>query len=613
MPLFEAPALLLDLDAELPIDRESTQDDFPHAWVILGPCDCSSKGKSHGWRARRTPEGPVLDAPGTGASMLIAGSHLWRDYQLSTTVELSPETAMAEVLFRFGDARNHYSLGLWREGLILAKRTDDGLTALDAYALTLEPKRPYRIEIGVAADRILVELDGQTVFSLADTFRQSGAVGLRGNGPASFRALLVSTSREESQRLKLAHRTTRKTVRGARLPRPVQFHSVTAKVDFGLVDFLRGKEDGAMGLLNVHPARDGIARGVARHQPNGAVNWTVGTLDRQPSTDEPVACALFGSNADESSELALVVDDELLLVRLGDGSVKARRSLKGIFAGDSPKGRVHLGAVQDRAGERLVLCHGDAIAVLDSLLEDVFRVEKTTPGFACPASLKPSPLFLAGIRLMSSASDTAAAATDEIEGPQGPIEIAALHRLPGERKDWLLLGAHNGLHAIDPETCQTRSTRPCGHVTLFCGGAFRPSLGPMQFAAATAEGSLLLLDERLHPLQWIETGRLRALAPLNWTAGPSEALVIATHQRPAVALDDLGQELFFIDRPGQRFHQTIVADTTGDGCDDILLVAHDRIEIFGCSESDSQARITHRRRVCLPPVRPTCVLSTPRG
>ena len=611
MPLFDAPVILFELSREVETGRTLTEEDFPPGWAVLGECDCRGGRKKSGWVARGGSKGAALESPAQGSSTLLIGSRLWRDYRLSAVVRLEPQTVMAELLFRFGDSSGHYSLGIWKEGLVLAKRDAGRYAALDVLAQALEPLRPYRIDIDLVADRILVEMDGKTVFDTTDGFRQSGGAGVRSDGPASFSDLVVCAMHTEAQRLKLVSKEAKKTTRDVRAASPAQLMTVSGDVDFGFVAFVDMDADGSVEILNVHPGRAGAAAAAAVQRFDGKVVWQWGELRRRPHANLPPAFAVEDLDGNGRLEVVLAGSRELAVLAAADGALKCRRELKDIFAAEYLGGPLALAVLREGPRPKLILRCGESVAALDASLEVLFRLKEPAGGFAPAVSRGGPAVFVAGRSLVLAGPMGKEPKIWPLRDFEPPAQAALVFRPAAQRCDWLVIGSHGGLTLLNLADPKVFSALPYGHVIALAGGAFRAALGPLQFVAATAQGRLMILDERLNPLYAEEVGRVEALTPLNWTGHAEESILFATHARPAVVLDGFGRDLFFIDRPAKRYHQLAVADVIGDARDEIILVAHDRLEIFGHRGEGGPARPASRRRLIWPQARPCSILSVP--
>jgi len=609
LPLFDAPVILFELSHEVEAGRTLAEEDFPPGWAALRECDCRGARKKSGWIARGGPQGAALEWPNHGSSALRMGSRLWRDYRLSAIVQLEPQSVMAELLFRFGDSSSHYSLGLWKEGLVLARRDAGRYVALDLFVQAMEPNKPYRLDVDLAADRILVELDGKTIFDLADDFRQSGGVAVRSDGPASFSDLAVCTTHAEALRLKLTAKEAKKTTRDARPDAPTQLLTATGEVDFGFVVFVDIDGDGSAEILNVHPGKAGTVSAVCAQRLDGKPIWKWGEFHRRPHSNIPCALAVEDLDGDGGLEVVFAGPRELVVLAAADGALKHHRELKDVFPAENLGAPMALAVLRDVSGCKVVLRCGESVAVFAASLDDLFRLKEPASGFAAVVSRAGPSAFIAGRSLVLPGPPGKDPRICPLPGLEPPAQAALIFRPTGQRTDWLVAGSHAGLTLLNLVDPKGASTLPCGHVTALAGGSFRPALGPLQFAAATAQGRLMILDERLNPLYLEEVGRVEALAPLNWTGQAGESVLFATCARPAVVLDGFGRELFFIDRPGKRYHQLVVCDVTGDTRDEIILVAHDRLEVFGHRSETAPARSASRRRLAWPDARPCSILS----
>lgn len=187
----DAHPVLLARDFDVPLDPLA---DFtivdqgtlsaPSAWIASGGC-LNQTSNIH------TPGSAQY--PGT---MAVAGDAGWTDYTLDVRLRSSDDDSIG-VVFRYTDAANHYRVRLdhERRHRELVSVTGGGTRTLGLTTGTpgYARHRWTDLQVVVAGDRIVVRLDGETLWDVTDPSHPRGAVGLYtwGDQLAHFDDLVV--------------------------------------------------------------------------------------------------------------------------------------------------------------------------------------------------------------------------------------------------------------------------------------------------------------------------------------------------------------------------------------------------------------------------------------
>ena len=132
------------------------------------------------------------EKPGTIA---LSGNPDWTDYTFQVSLSSMDDDSIG-VLFRYRDVKNYYrfSMDKQRRFARLVKNVDGRMSVLAEREFTYNKDEWYRLHITLIEDKIELKLNGDLLFTIRDSARNQGKIGLYcwGNASSSFKDISVS-------------------------------------------------------------------------------------------------------------------------------------------------------------------------------------------------------------------------------------------------------------------------------------------------------------------------------------------------------------------------------------------------------------------------------------
>ncbi len=139
--------------------------------------------------------------------IVIAGDSLWTDYSLTVSLLPGSTKKQSGILFRYQNDRCYYFFGIDKDKIVLkmvkhetAYHTPyEKILAEKKYTITAQ--KYISLNVTVNGSKIIAGIDGEVLLNAEDTNYLQGKIGLMSDVPTKFNSVLVTTSKDEFQKI----------------------------------------------------------------------------------------------------------------------------------------------------------------------------------------------------------------------------------------------------------------------------------------------------------------------------------------------------------------------------------------------------------------------------